>query len=388
MKNLLSISLISMSMLSATLFAGVATDPDDYAAFYAPEYVIPSNNNLTQMEKDGRDIYNRTYKFLGLGSGVVNENGEPYVGNKMSCSNCHVADGTKPNASPMIVVAKKYSEPYLKYSSRTNEFRDIKDRVNGCMQRSMFGNPLPRDSVQMNSIVAYFEHLASGIQPGYTWKDVRGQGYENVAIPDREANINAGRELFDDYCKKCHGDDGEGDFDEDDQVFRYPALWGPDSQAVAAGFSRTETATKGIYSMMPLDKTDTTSGNHFLTVDEAYDIAGFLATKPRNWKDACYGDYMHSADETPDGIPNWMRRKADSGGITLPGSSTSTRQWVMPRRCVDVINGDYACNDTTKPSWFPLEQHRYGPFAPIKAKLAEVKAAFIAGEINEDGSFR
>ena len=106
------------------------------------------------------------------------------MGNKLACTNCHLADGTQPNASPFVVVAMKYAPPGI-FNSRSNILLDVPARINTCMERSLAGEALPRASQEMKDIVAYIEFLGTGLQPGYTFKQVRGQEFPAVALLTR-----------------------------------------------------------------------------------------------------------------------------------------------------------------------------------------------------------
>ena len=157
-KSLVGLLALSMATL---VFAGQGTDPSDYNDRFAPAYEIPNLNDMNASASFGRTVYNNTWKYLGANSGRVGEDGKPFIGNKLSCNNCHAPDGIKPDASPMVVVALKYSGSFVKYSSRSNEVRDLPIRINGCMNRSLFGQSLPLDSAEMIGMVDYFTYLAT-----------------------------------------------------------------------------------------------------------------------------------------------------------------------------------------------------------------------------------
>ena len=105
---------IRLILLPALLLAGLfslahandmdsATDPRQFNSFYAPAYQLPDPATMSSSAASGKELVHSTYKYLGIESSVRAANGRPYVGNKLACTNCHLADGTQPNASPFIV---------------------------------------------------------------------------------------------------------------------------------------------------------------------------------------------------------------------------------------------------------------------------------------------
>jgi hypothetical protein len=139
--------------------------PSDFNSVYAPAYQLPDPGSMSASAASGKELVHSTYKYLGAESVTRAVNGLPYVGNKLGCANCHMADGTQPHASPFVVVAQKYATPGI-FNSRSNTFLDVPGRVNDCFERSLAGEPLPRDSQWMKDIVAYIDFLGTGIQPG------------------------------------------------------------------------------------------------------------------------------------------------------------------------------------------------------------------------------
>ena len=146
-------------------------------------------------------------------------------------------------------------------------------------------------------------------------------------MPDRAADPAAGKLVFDARCALCHGPDGLGlrAATRPDEGYLFPPLWGPDSFNDGAGMHRVLTAAKFVKARMPLGKAD-------LSDAEAFDVAAFLNVQPRP------------------GMANLDR--------DYPDRSTKP---------VDNPYGPYA-------DPFPIEQHRLGPFKPIEAFYAKVKA--------------
>ena len=144
--------------------------------------------------------------------------------------------------------------------------------------------------------------------------------------PDRAASVSAGQRVFAERCEVCHGADGSGllatGIAEEGYVF--PPLWGPDSYNNGAGMTRVLTAARFIKARMPFGQPD-------LTDDEAFDVAAYINSHPRPVKANLEVDY--------------------------------------PDRTTKPIDSPYP--PYADP--FPQEQHRLGPFKPIREYYAQLK---------------
>lgn len=324
-------------------------ETSDFNNVYSPAYRLPSPGTMSASAASGKELIHSTYKYLGAESTARAANGLPFVGNKLGCTNCHMEDGTQPFASPLIVVSQKYAVPGI-FNSRSNMVLDVPGRVNGCLERSLAGEPLPRDSQWMKDIVAYIDFLGTGIQPGYTFKQVPGQEFPAVAPLTRAADAVRGREIFDDDCAECHQDNGNGEWNAGQQRADYPAVWGSNSFGQMSGAGRLATLATLVYGTMPRDKVDVTDHSSRLSQTEAWDVSAYLLSKPHPFNDRFINDWSGAG---PDGMPNWLRR-----------ASSASYDFTMPRSDAGV-----ATNDPTKPPMFTREQHTYGPFQPIDAAL-------------------
>jgi thiosulfate dehydrogenase len=238
-----------------------------------------------------------------------------YTGTRMACASCHLETGTKPGTLSLLESASRYPRE----SGRDGGMRDLRDRINGCMQRSMNGRPLPRDSVEMIAMEAYIVGLGSQFA---AMGESRRVSDEQPAFvePDRAASVAAGGEVYESRCAVCHGANGQGltatESPSDGYVF--PPLWGADSFNDGAGMHRVLTAARFIKARMPLGQAD-------LSDDEAYDVAAYINSHPRPEMSDLDRDY-------PD----------------------------RTQKPVDSPYPPYA-------DPFPREQHRIGPFGPIRA---------------------
>ncbi|MFS0780151.1 c-type cytochrome [Bacillus sp. 1P06AnD] len=189
-----------------------------------------------------------------------------YVGNKLSCVNCHANGGTGP-ALDLIGITKVYP----KYNSRADKIITIEDRVNGCFRRSMNGKPLEKDSPVMDAMVAYLDYISSNV-PEETKERPWGE-LQKVKGDITKVNVDNGREIFQKACISCHGENGDGN--------RYGlAVFGENSYNIGAGMARLRTAAAFIQNYMPL----VANGGYepgSLTEQEAIDVAAYINGQPR-----------------------------------------------------------------------------------------------------------
>jgi thiosulfate dehydrogenase len=251
---------------------------------------------------------------MELGSGQADP-AQRASGNNLACASCHLDSGRMPGTLSLMEAAAKYPT----FSARDGRQGDLADRINGCMQRSMNGRALDRDSIPMQSMVMYIEQLG---RQHAAMSESRRKAQEPGAFvePDRKADIARGGEVYRKRCQLCHGANGEGlrAGNAPGGGYLFPPLWGPDSYNIGAGMARVLTAARFIKARMPLN-------NPTLDDDEAFDVAAYMNAQPRPDADLLDKDY-------PD----------------------------LARKPVDSPYPPYA-------DPFPHEQHRLGPFGPIRA---------------------
>ncbi|MDO5621420.1 MAG: c-type cytochrome [Paracoccus sp. (in: a-proteobacteria)] len=281
------------------------------------------DDDYGRLVRYGFQLATETYAHIGP---EVADPAMRYAGNNLACTSCHQDNATKPYAMPWTGVTAVFPQ----YRARENTLQSVEERVNGCMERSMAGKPLPLDSPEMRGFTAYIHFLSRGIPVGAT---VKGSGVERVAAPDRAADPVAGKLVYDEQCAVCHGEDGLGQRNGeagDAQGYLYPAVMGDDSYNDGAGMYRVLMAYRFILNNMP-QGADYTARQ--LDEDQAYDVAAYLSSLPRGSKAGMENDF-----------PDLLRKAPD-----MPFAP-----WA----------GD-----------FPAEQHKYGPFKPIADwQAAQVKA--------------
>src|SRR5436190_15704439 len=104
-----------------------------------------------------------------------------YSGNALSCSNCHLDAGRRPNASPMWAAWGMYPA-YLRKSDRVNTFEE---RVQQCFRFSMNGIAPPLDSPEVRALLAYAQWLATGRPAGV---ELAGRGFPTIARTGSDPN--------------------------------------------------------------------------------------------------------------------------------------------------------------------------------------------------------
>lgn len=283
-------------------------------------------DGLSADVKYGYKLLTETQSYLGP---QAKEPEMRLSGNNLACTNCHLQGGSVPGAASWVGVTKRYPS----FRGRSNAMGTIQDRINGCMERSMNGKKLDKDSDAMKAMVAYMEWLTEGI-PEDKVKDFAG--FTTLDIPDTPVDLDKGYSVFTQKCAVCHQQGGQGlktpNFNA--KGYLYPPLWGADSYNDGAGMTRVLTAATFIKANMPFGQA--TRENPQLTDEEAYNVAGYINSHNRPAKAGKENDF-------PD-------RK-------LKPVSTPYGPWTDN---------------------FSEEQHKFGPFPPIikyyKEKYAITKS--------------
>ncbi len=272
--------------------------------------------NFDNMPNDqvryGYELLTRTYNTMGPGA---EDESMRYTGNMLMCSSCHQEAGTKRFGLTWIGVSHRYP----KYRNREAVMSSIEDRINGCMQRSMNGEPLPKDGEEMKAIVAFFDWMSQGVP-----EDLFGVGRPTLYYPNRRANLGTGGHVYTIYCQSCHGSDGMGysAAPEEDGALTVPALWGDGVYNIGAGMHRLLTSAEFARVNMPLG---TRWDQPAITDEQAYDVSGY------------YNSFPH---------PSMENLEEDYPDLTT--------------KPIDSPYPPYADD-------FSQEQHKYGPYPPIKA---------------------
>jgi thiosulfate dehydrogenase len=189
-----------------------------------------------------------------------------YVGNVLTCENCHLDRGRLKNSSPLWG-----SYPiYPQYRARSKRVETLAQRIQSCFRFSMNGSEPDLDDDIIVALESYMFWIAQGVPTG---KKMEGRGYPAVLDADQEPSPQRGRQVYAGKCMICHGEDGQGTGSGRDYAF--PPLWGPLSYNWAAGMTKVEVAAAFIKSNMPFGLAGS------LADQEAWDVAAFISSRPR-----------------------------------------------------------------------------------------------------------
>ncbi len=196
----------------------------------------------------GRRVFDETPKYAA-----------PYVGNKMSCSHCHIQSGTLAGAIPLVGVPGLFPE----YRDREKAVVTFEERIEQCFQRSENGHRVPNTSPEMVGLVAYAQWLSKDQPAG---RPFPGRGL--VRLPELSGDPERGSQIYAQQCALCHGADGAGTPPD------FPALWGPAAYNDGAGMNRVSTMAAFVQHNMPQ------SNPGSLSPQQAYDVAAYVNSKP------------------------------------------------------------------------------------------------------------
>jgi thiosulfate dehydrogenase len=257
----------------------------------------------------GHDLIANTSKYLGPKGSVAQ------ITNGMNCQNCHLDAGRKPFGNNYGAVASTYP----RFRARSGSMESVEKRVNDCIERSLNGTALDSNSKEMRAVVAYIKWLGKDVVKG---EKPKGSGISELKFLDRAASPANGRVVYTQKCQSCHTANGEGIKDINTSGYIYPPLWGENSYNTGAGLYRISRFAGYVKDNMPF----ATTTDHFhpqLSDEEAWDVAAFVNSQPRPKKDL--------SKDWPD----------------------------IAGKPVDHPFGPYKDS-------FSEQQHKYGPFQPIK----------------------
>lgn len=267
------IVLVLISPQSQVIDIGSDTEKDSGKIewpWQAPDTATIPLNDEGDLIRYGRELVAHTAVYLGPKGTVT------YTSNGMNCQNCHLEAGTKPWGNNYAGVASTYP----KYRDRSGMIESIEKKINDCFERSMNGKALDSNSREMRAMVAYMKWLGKEVKKG---ERPLGSGITALAWLDRAADPVAGKQVYMDKCRRCHGDNGEGLVDTITGIgYSYPPLWGKHSYNIGAGIYRISKFAGYVKDNMPFG---VAHGREELTVAEAWDVAAFVNSMDRPGKD-------------------------------------------------------------------------------------------------------
>jgi thiosulfate dehydrogenase len=299
--SLNAVTVMGLTVVACTPSGSASSDTE--TTVQAPELLIPSTATL---ERVGELLYDpmadsihpdpRMASMIRLGFQISQDPqtyASEFVGNDLTCGNCHLNAGQRDRALPLLGVAATFPQ----YRRRDDRLVSLEDRIAGCFKRSMNGTAPPYDHPVMLALDAYLNWLSEGFAMGErpAWL-----GQNEIAVEDRipieELDVNGGEELYNLHCAPCHGLDGQGI----DLILAKPGpLWGPLSWNDGAGAARIWKLAGYIKHAMPLTAPGT------LTDEEAQLISAYVNSHERP-------EYPDKESDFPDGT-----RPADAVYDTL-----------------------------------------------------------------------
>lgn len=195
-----------------------------------------------------------------------------YAKDQLSCNSCHFVGGDtlggKGNGISLVGVTAVYPS----YSERDGRMISLADRINNCFERSMSGNPLPKDSKEMQDILNYLGWISKEVVQA---KEMPWLGLQRLKS-HHQPNPQEGEKVYQTYCALCHNGDGQGSGSlllGDEKV--YPPVWGPNSFNDGAGMSKLLTLAAFVYWNMPRNSPG------LLNESQSLDVAAFILQQPR-----------------------------------------------------------------------------------------------------------
>ena len=246
-------STIALAIVTCCICASIAAAEDDHYPGW----------------HDAADPVGPVGEAIALGRRILTQtpaNAPAYSGSALNCTSCHLDGGRRPWAAPWVGIWGVFPE----YRSRNAKVNALQDRINACFERSLNGRPLPIESREMISILAYMQWLSREVPTG---KSVAGRGFLRIKSPQPPDPVR-GALIYAQQCALCHGDAGQGTVAPSGEII-YPPLWGPQSFNIGAGMARLNTAAAFVKASMPLGQ----GGS--LSDQEAFDVAAFFTRQPR-----------------------------------------------------------------------------------------------------------
>lgn len=260
-------------------YAASAASPEAASKFQPPARDTVPQGPFGDMVRLGESI------FLNANR---NPASAPYVGNDLSCANCHFDAGRLAGFTPLWAAWVAYPA----YRQKTKHVDTFVARLQGCFDYSMnaqasaVGKAPATDSDVMVALAAYSYWLATGAATGD--RAMPGRGYPPVKKTGPGFDPERGGTVYAQQCALCHGTDGAGVVSADG-VTLFPALWGSRSYNWGAGMDAIDIAAAFIKQAMPLGL------GHSLSDQDAWDVAAYMNSHERPQDPRFNGDLQDTA---------------------------------------------------------------------------------------------
>lgn len=235
--------------------AAVAASTAVAGSFTPPDHADIPEGPFGDVVRRGRDIFTNT-----------GEHAAAYVGNGLSCGNCHLDAGRLADSAPLWGAWVRYPA----YRNKTGSVNNFTERLQGCFVYSMNGKAPAADSPEMLALETYSFWMSQGAPVGTT---LPGAGYPKDFKPPQPPDYARGKSVFQENCALCHGEAGQGQQVTGRYVF--PPLWGSDSYNWGAGMHQLDNAAGFIKANMPLGR----GGS--LSDQQAWDVAMYMNAQER-----------------------------------------------------------------------------------------------------------
>jgi thiosulfate dehydrogenase len=180
----------------------------------------------------------------------------------MSCAACHLGSGTLPHGGTFVGTYARFPQ----WNKRAKRVITLQDRLAECFLYSMNGTPPAYTSKEMIGMVAYIAYLSRDVPTGAP--QPKSDAFI-VPLPSASPDLTHGQALYAQKCSACHQANGAGVHGA------FPPLWGAKSFNNGAGMAHIDRMTGWVMFNMPQNAPGS------LSLQEAYDIAGWVLTHPR-----------------------------------------------------------------------------------------------------------
>ena len=219
----------------------------------------PGSDAQRDLVTQGKLIFDHTPDYAGA-----------WVGNSLSCADCHLRSGTQPWSSPMIDLAPLFP----RYNKRAGRVITLQQRLQECFVRSENGAPPPVDSHTIQALVAYIASLSTKDEKHGAFP---GRGL--VKLPALTGDPSRGATLYASSCAACHGAEGQG------LAPVFPPVWGPQAYNEGAGMNNPAKMAAFVIHNMPQNHPGS------LTPQQAFDVAAFIHSQPHPKFNPAYKSY-------------------------------------------------------------------------------------------------
>ncbi|MFO1519568.1 MAG: c-type cytochrome [bacterium] len=225
----------------------------------------PKEPKLAESIRQGELIFNQTPKYA-----------KEYVGNILSCTQCHLSGGRQEGILGLVNVASQYPDE----DPRAGKKITLAERIQSCFLRSENGKAPPTGGEIIKNLEVYIESLTDPDKTSTPWRNFETISEKNL-IPIARLNPKEGHALYEKHCSECHGSEGK-------PLNGIPPLWGNDSFNDGAGLSRIYMLGSFVRDAMPLGAAGS------LNDSEAQAIAAYIDAQTRPSFAGKEKDYPHS----------------------------------------------------------------------------------------------